>query len=647
MTIDGLSFKVGNLEFFHLLSYRVARGGNSDSYEFSVPYTLDTLKALKVISDETKGLQAPGSVSAAPVAVTPVATPATSPAASVNSNTTATPTPSNTALASFTSGPVPVHEADRVRAIIAECRRQGVTMTEQIAYVLATAEWECSALGKVNGKNGYFIPITEFGGPFRYDPWRGRGLVQLTWKFNYTRYQQITGRPLLADPTLVIKDFGLSVFILVHGSANGIFTGKRLSDYIRPGRADFVGARRIINGTDKAAKIAGMAQRWVSRLGRGIMTVSGINTSPSNAVAAVGTSSVAATATQVSGGVAAPPPPPVVSLDISANIVVKLPGVEPYSGFYTGYDTDGQTITIKGAGFRRVKEMNASPLIFKPTEFEVLEDGASLLYIGDDNRNKYILEYPLSVSQNEPLATQLSVIKDKKVKGYPARVTMIADYEVRPGDIVVCPYLFPEGEYIIDTVSQNGTETELALYLPIEVKLPDPPPPPPIMESAGPPGSVPAPGNTSALGVAPSAGSAALLQGFLKAALANEGKPSGRGHSPPATNNGRLACAWAVNMFVLKPVLGYTIGDNILAVVSVQAGMVKRGWRTLPGPVPGCICTALRMPAGGGHIGMIIGPGDMSLSNSSSRAAFVSRYPWATMMQRVYSPAQIRYYAPP
>jgi hypothetical protein len=36
----------------------------------------------------------------------------------------------------------------------------------------------------------------------------------------------------------------------------GLFTGKKLGDYIGPGRCDYRNARRIINGVDQAARIA-------------------------------------------------------------------------------------------------------------------------------------------------------------------------------------------------------------------------------------------------------------------------------------------------------------------------------------------------------------------------------------------------------
>ena len=46
------------------------------------------------------------------------------------------------------------------------------------------------------------------------------------------------------------------------GMQRGWFTGRRLADYFNPERGDWVNARRIINGTDKANLIAGYGQAY-------------------------------------------------------------------------------------------------------------------------------------------------------------------------------------------------------------------------------------------------------------------------------------------------------------------------------------------------------------------------------------------------
>jgi putative chitinase len=43
--------------------------------------------------------------------------------------------------------------------------------------------------------------------------------------------------------------------------AKGMFTGVGLSNYFSAGKADWVNARRIINGTDKASEFAARAQK--------------------------------------------------------------------------------------------------------------------------------------------------------------------------------------------------------------------------------------------------------------------------------------------------------------------------------------------------------------------------------------------------
>jgi hypothetical protein len=44
-----------------------------------------------------------------------------------------------------------------------------------------------------------------------------------------------------------------------HGMRHGTFTGKKLADYINATGCDYRNARRIINGVDQAALIAGYA----------------------------------------------------------------------------------------------------------------------------------------------------------------------------------------------------------------------------------------------------------------------------------------------------------------------------------------------------------------------------------------------------
>lgn len=91
--------------------------------------------------------------------------------------------------------------------------------------------------------------------------WLGRGYVQLTWKDNYRNAGKKLGLDLLTDPNVVMKP-EIAVKILVVGSMEGWFTGKKISDYITLQKSDFRNARKVINGLDKASVIARIAREY-------------------------------------------------------------------------------------------------------------------------------------------------------------------------------------------------------------------------------------------------------------------------------------------------------------------------------------------------------------------------------------------------
>ena len=92
--------------------------------------------------------------------------------------------------------------------------------------------------------------------------WLGRGYVQLTHRTNYERASKITGIDLVANPNAAMRP-DVAAKILVTGCSAGIFTGKRLSDYL-PG--DYVNARRVVNGLDRAKDIAKLAVGYEAAL---------------------------------------------------------------------------------------------------------------------------------------------------------------------------------------------------------------------------------------------------------------------------------------------------------------------------------------------------------------------------------------------
>lgn len=146
------------------------------------------------------------------------------------------------------------------RLIIAECQKHGL-LRNQTAYVLATAYWETARKMK---------PVREMGGEAylrskKYYPYVGMGYVQLTWERNYRDWSNRIGVDFVKNPKLLLEPKH-AVRILVEGMKLGTFTGKKLSDYITLQKSDFVNARRIVNGTDKAADIAKLAKDYDAAL---------------------------------------------------------------------------------------------------------------------------------------------------------------------------------------------------------------------------------------------------------------------------------------------------------------------------------------------------------------------------------------------
>jgi predicted chitinase len=88
--------------------------------------------------------------------------------------------------------------------------------------------------------------------------WLGRGLVQLTHKRNYEAMSGLTGIDLVADPDRAME-MDAAVTILIEGMLQGCFTGHKLADHLNATTEDWVNARRIVNGTDRAEKLAGYA----------------------------------------------------------------------------------------------------------------------------------------------------------------------------------------------------------------------------------------------------------------------------------------------------------------------------------------------------------------------------------------------------
>lgn len=91
----------------------------------------------------------------------------------------------------------------------------------------------------------------------------GRGYVQLTWDYNYEKADKELGLggALIANYDLAMRP-DIAADIMVRGMQEGWFTGKANRHYLDKTPPNYFDARRIINGTDKAAVIAGYAKSF-------------------------------------------------------------------------------------------------------------------------------------------------------------------------------------------------------------------------------------------------------------------------------------------------------------------------------------------------------------------------------------------------
>ena len=92
--------------------------------------------------------------------------------------------------------------------------------------------------------------------------------MQLTHRWNYEVMSRVTGIELVADPGRTMEmDVAVTITILIEGMCHGSFTGRRLDDYFESESEDWGGARKIINGVDRAELVAGYGRAFRLALG--------------------------------------------------------------------------------------------------------------------------------------------------------------------------------------------------------------------------------------------------------------------------------------------------------------------------------------------------------------------------------------------
>jgi putative chitinase len=182
---------------------------------------------------------------------------------------------------SLFGGSISVSQFAGIDAILNEYENNHAELPlSALGYILATVYHETDkTMQPIREKGGkdYFIRRyfenrkvrDELGNLTLADAFErsGRGLVQLTGRRNDGRVTRELGIDLINHPEKALE-METAVKILFWGMIGGKFTGKKLAAYFsaEPQFTDFYNARRIINGTDCANKIATEAELFYAAL---------------------------------------------------------------------------------------------------------------------------------------------------------------------------------------------------------------------------------------------------------------------------------------------------------------------------------------------------------------------------------------------
>jgi putative chitinase len=191
-------------------------------------------------------------------------------------------------------------QVESLDAILSAWEKYGDGDNRKLAYILATAQHESNfrpitenltytsasrlmqvwpsrfptvESAKPYVKSAQKLANLVYGGRMgndeKNDGWtyRGRGFVQLTGYANYEKFNKLIGESLSGFPELAQRP-EYAARILVVGLMKGMFTGKKLGDYINASKTDYINARATVNGDVKAngAKIAGYADKFETAL---------------------------------------------------------------------------------------------------------------------------------------------------------------------------------------------------------------------------------------------------------------------------------------------------------------------------------------------------------------------------------------------
>lgn len=165
-------------------------------------------------------------------------------------------------------GPLNTEQVKGFETVLKAC--EGAPLAHA-AYMLATA-WHETNRTMQPVREAYWLSEAWRKEHLRYYPWYGRGYVQLTWQGNYRRADEECAKVGLTESGAILANADLAMrpdvaaHIMRAGMDGGWFTGVKLSACLPSQgvakRIQYMNARTIINGRDKADLIEDYAQAF-------------------------------------------------------------------------------------------------------------------------------------------------------------------------------------------------------------------------------------------------------------------------------------------------------------------------------------------------------------------------------------------------